>query len=327
MKKLYPIFIVGILILGSIGASATSIFNIEKRHVWSNIEIPKISGNDELDQSQLEMDFFAPVGNIFLAPEINYISAQSFIPTKNILTRVEILTGKNSSATHDFTLAIRDDLPGYDITKLSLPPEDFVTENFSWLEFDFDDISVTPGITYYIVCYTADEPDNWYAWGAQLSDVYPNGTVWWSEDDGTSWEEDQDADLTFKTYGFDNSPPEGALLDGPTYGKVGTAYEYSMIANDPDGHTLIYCFDFGDESGEVCIGPFPNGETGYLSHTYTTAGTYTITAKASDIYGAEGEPVTLEVTMPRSRTISSFFYWIQQSYPKAYLIFQKLLGF
>ena len=119
-----------------------------------------------------------------------------------MLTRVEILAGKNSTATYDYTLAIRDDLLGADLTALSRPPEDFVTENFSWVEFDFDDILVTPGSTYYIVCYTYDEPDNWYAWGAELDDVYPYGSVWWSEDDGATFEEDPDADLTFKTYGI-----------------------------------------------------------------------------------------------------------------------------
>jgi hypothetical protein len=330
MKKAYPIIVVGIFLLSSIGASAVSNFNIDESIEWKSIESLGFPGNDELDQSQLLMDFFAPVGNIFLAPELNYISAQSFIPTKDILTRVEIKAGKNSTATYDFTLAIKGDLLGPDLTKLSLPPGEFVTENFSWVEFDFDDISVIPGNTYYIVASTDDEVDNWYAWGAQLSDVYSNGSVWWSENDGSSWEEDPDADLTFKTYGFDNSPPEDATLDGPSRGKVNTSYEFSMTANDPDGHDLIYCFDFGDGSGELCIGPFSNGETGYISHIFTEKGTYTITAKATDWFGAEGEPVTIEISIPRSKyNIFSFrlLNLLGEHIPNLFPVLRQLLGF
>ena len=100
-----------------------------------------------------------------------------------------------------------------------------------------------------------------------------------------------------------------------------------MVANDPDGDDLIYCFDFGDGSGEICIGPFPNGETGYISHTWTSEGTYIISAKASDIHGAEGDTVTLEVTMPRSRSIQNpFLSWILQKFPNAFPILRHMLG-
>jgi hypothetical protein len=325
MKKAYLIIVVGIFILISIGASAVSINKNYENFRWESMEPLCFYGNDELDQSQELMDFFAPVGPIFLAPEINYISAQSFIPTKNILTRVEINVGKNSTASYDFTLAIKSDLLGPDLTKASLPPEEFVTENFSWVEFDFDDISVIPDNTYFIVASTYDEIDNWYAWGAQLSDVYPYGSVWWSEDDGTSFENDPDADLTFKTYGFDNSPPEDTTIDGPSRGKVNTSYEFSMTANDPDEHDLIYCFDFGDGSGELCIGPFSSGETGSISHTFTEKGTYIITAKATDIFGAEGDSVTLEINIPRNKS-NIFNYKIINSLFERFPILERLIS-
>ena len=124
-----------------------------------------------------------------------------------------------------------------------------------------------------------------------------------------------------------NEPPQDPDLDGPLRGKVGTSYEYSMVANDPDGDDLTYCFDFGDGSGEICIGPFSNGETGYINHTWTEDGTYIISAKASDIHGAESDTVTLEVTMPRSRSIQNpFLSWILQKFPNAFPILRQLLG-
>ena len=327
MKKIIPLLIVGIFILSAFGTSAESIFDINETTVWKQKITSSMSMNDELDQSQLDMDFFAPVGNIFLAPEINYISAQSFIPTKNVLTRVEILTGKNSTTTYDFTLAIRDDLLGSDITSLSLPPEDFVTENFSWLEFDFDDISVTPGSTYFIVCSTFDSLDNWYAWGAKLSDVYPYGSVWWSEDDGASFEEDPDADLTFKTYGIENSLPELPEIDGPTSGKYGEPYDWTFVSTDPDGDDVELFICWGGTCVGQWYGPYASGEVVTMGYTYQFEGTYTINCIPRDSYGAEGPEATLVVTMPRNRAVlNSVFLRILESFPNAFPIMRYVFG-
>jgi len=107
-----------------------------------------------------------------------------------VLTRVEILIGKNSTATATlpYVVAIRDDLTEENIVETSVDPEDIVTDNYSWIEFDFDDIWVTPGETYYIVSYTENVSDNWYAWGANNdSESYPNGCMWTSLDGGDTW--------------------------------------------------------------------------------------------------------------------------------------------
>jgi hypothetical protein len=64
-KKIIGIFIVGIFILSGFGASALSFFNIDDTTKWIQKTSSNSIMNDELDQSQIEMDFFAPVGNIF----------------------------------------------------------------------------------------------------------------------------------------------------------------------------------------------------------------------------------------------------------------------
>jgi hypothetical protein len=326
MKKIIPIFIIGIFILSGFGASAESIFNIDETTVWEQKVTSSVSRSDELDQYQLDMDFFAPVGNIFLAPEINYISAQSFIPTKNALTRVEILAGKNSTASHDFTLAIRDDLLGPDLTSLSLPPGAFVTENFSWLEFDFPDINVTTGNTYYIVCYTADVADNWYAWGANLTDVYFNGSVWWSEDDGQTFEEDPGADLAFKTYGFYNLPPLKPEINGPTHGKYGESYDWTFVTTDPEGHDIEYFICWGGTCVGQWYGPYASGEVVTKGYTYLEQGTFTIECIPRDIHGAEGPGAYLTVTMPRDKAVNSLFQQILQLFPNMFPILRYISG-
>ncbi len=301
MEKTLPILVVGIFVLSAFGASATSFYDNETDLQWNIIEkISVTSLDDELDQSQPEMDWFAPVGVFPLVPGINYMVAQSFTPTLNILTRVELMAGRNSTTTYDYTLAIRDDLLGADLTNISLPSSSFVIENFSWVEFDFNDIEVIPGATYYIVSYTTNATDNFYVLGAKLVNAYPDGTPWVSTDDGETWEEELDADMTFKTYGKDNLPPEAPIIGGQTNGKAGKEYEYTFNATDPDGDPVMYLIEWGDNNTEWTEYS-DSGEEIMLKHIWSKKGEYTIKAKAIDIYDGESDWATLIVTMPKNK--------------------------
>ena len=230
MKKILSLVVVGILALSGLGAVGFA-ENVEE----DNIQIIEDEGNtsfiyeDELDQEQPDQTegYAIPVGAIPLPDyDLNIQVAQSFIPTKEILTRVELFVGKNSTTSHPYILAIREELTEENIVETSQNPEEFVTENYSWLEFDFEDIMVTSGQTYYIVCYTENVTDNWYAWaGSNDSESYPNGCAWISIDDGDTWsndslsdesnvmkkqtgvapigDEDNNSDMCFKTYGLE----------------------------------------------------------------------------------------------------------------------------
>jgi hypothetical protein len=330
MKKLLPIFVAVFFIISCYGASAGSMFEINKSIEWKTSEVLCLFGSDELDQYQPEMNFFAPVGPVFLAPDINYMSAQSFIPTKNVLTRVELMAGKNSTTTYDFNLAIRDDLLGADLTSISLSPTAFPTENFSWVEFDFEDISVTPGNTYFIVAYTTDSPDNWYAWGAMLLDVYPHGMVWLSEDEGSSWENDTNVDCTFATYGLNNTAPSAPSITGPDSGKTGKEYDYMLKSIDNEGDDVYYYIDWGDGTFQDWDGPYGSEMDVIFSHSWNEEGTYTIKAKAKDAYNAEGNWTEFEVNIPRSRQVFynfNVFDWLFEHFPNAFSLMKYLLGF
>ncbi len=99
-----------------------------------------------------------------------------------------------------------------------------------------------------------------------------------------------------------NEPPTAPDIDGPTSGKPGVEYPYNLCSTDPDGDDIFYCIDWGDGSGEVCIGPYPSGVCPPpVSHTWSEQGIYIIKAKAKDTHDAESEWSTLEVTMPKSK--------------------------
>ena len=320
MKKIIPVLIVGILVLSGIGAVAI---------IKDKTPIEPLL--DELDQSQEVMteNALAPVGQVPTPDPINVQVAQSFIPTKEILTRAELFIGANSTASHPYYLAIREELTGDDLTLTDVGPCVPPVEEFGWVEFDFDDVMITPGQTYYIVSYTENVTENYFAWGANNdSESYPFGCAWFSVDDGNTWSNESASshshntqgifkegekvlmdgpgtwDMCFKTYGSMNEAPDMPTIEGPTTGTAGVEYDWTIYSTDPNGHNVFYWIDWGDDSPAVeWAGEFQSGEHAVFSHTYAEEGEFEISAKAKDIYDLEGDWAYLTVTMPRNKVV------------------------
>jgi hypothetical protein len=53
------------------------------------------------------------------------------------------------------------------------------------------------------------------------------------------------------------------------------------------GHPVQYLFDWGDGNTSGWIGPFASGQEIIVNYKWSNLGTYTISCKAKDIYGAE----------------------------------------
>jgi len=202
MKKWIALAICCFIALCTFEAAAFPIENdSESIFSWGQKVNTNRSREDELDQAQEEMNWpLGPVGRFPLG-DVNYSLAQSFTPQKKVLTRVELYIERNGTTTYPYVVAIRDDLFGEDLTRISVPSTQVEIENFSWVEFDFTDIKLTVNQTYWIVSYTANETENWYLWGLNLSDPYPCGEVAASIDDGKTWETNDTVDLCFRTYG------------------------------------------------------------------------------------------------------------------------------
>jgi hypothetical protein len=80
--------------------------------------------------------------------------AQSFVPSMPILTRVKLFVFKNNQMDCGFIVSIRSSLYGEDLTKITVNTEKIPTYlEADWVEFDFPDIYVDAGKTYYIVAY------------------------------------------------------------------------------------------------------------------------------------------------------------------------------
>ncbi|KYK27610.1 hypothetical protein AYK20_02460 [Thermoplasmatales archaeon SG8-52-1] len=324
MKKLLPLLIVWILVFSGFGISA---FTFEKNmnNIYSekNCENNNFKNRDELDQYQLERDGFGYIGREPDNPYDYYIVAQKFKPAKDVLTRVELMVKKDVTTTYNLTVTIKESITGTELTSISKSPDSIPSEDFSWIEFDFDDINITMGNSYYIICSTINAVDNRYAWGAKTGDVYPNGSIYWSKD-GEKWYTDSGIDAAFKTYGIENNPPLLPVIDGPTTGTYGNTYEWTFVSTDPEGDDIYYYICWGGTCVGQWYGPYASGEVVTKGYTYQFQGTYTIICKPKDVYGAEGPLAELIVTMPREKTINTPFLNLLQNYPVIFEIVKRI---
>jgi len=122
----------------------------------------------------------------------------------------------------------------------------------------------------------------------------------------------------------DNLPPEIPVISGSTNGKTDTEYEYTFVATDSDGHNVSYYIDWGDNTNEL-NGPYPSGQEIMVKHTWNEKGAYIIKVKAKDIYEAESDWATLEVSMPKNKTINTPFFNFLENHPHLFPLLRQLL--
>ena len=112
--------------------------------------------------------------------------------------------------------------------------------------------------------------------------------------------------------GGGNLPPNIPFITGKVMGKVGKLYEYTFITKDPEGDNVYYIINWSDGTPETYIGPFASNTEAEATHAWSVKGTYVIKAKARDIYGAESDWATLEVSMPKNRAINPFTMFLER---------------
>jgi len=170
-----------------------------------------------------------------------------------------------------------------------------------------------------IITHTWSSPRE-YMLKLKGKDIYGNQSDW----------------LTLKIWiiTFENNPPSAPVIDGPKRGRPRTykctlkpgTYNYTFKATDPDGDNVSYYIDWGDGTCEGWIGWYASGEEVIRNHTWNNKGTYTISAKAKDIYGAEGPWGTLWIWFSGSsqQPTNSLFLQFLEQFPILKLLLQRL---
>ena len=255
---------------------------------------------------------------------------QSFKPSMSPLTKIDVLFEikgyRNESEV--LTLSIKEKL---DINE---PPLALATVSYSeidekeiWIEFYFNNVTLTPEKTYYLFLSQQGFGDcYWY--GIYNQDYYQRGYAYGYNMGTDIWENLSDTaifpyfDFCFKTYSYgDNNPPVIVEIDGPLHGKSQKNYEYTITSVDDENDQIFLFVDWGDETTSDWIGPYHSSDSVHVNHTWVQNGMYTLSVRAKDDLGNLGDWTTMELRM--SKTIhpfapfdsifdfSSFFRWIQ----------------
>ena len=117
-----------------------------------------------------------------------------------------------------------------------------------------------------------------------------------------------------------NNPPITPTIAGPSNGKIGETYTYTFSTTDPDDDEITYYVNWGDDTNSGWIGPYSSGEQLNLSHCWDEKGTYSIRVKAKDVFDAESDWTTLEVSMPKNKPINTLFLNILENHPHMFPI-------
>jgi hypothetical protein len=197
--------IIGIVILMLVTTTMVSATNINVKEINTKIV------NDEpyeptlfdwwcVDQKQTHTDGYG----MNLVPP--YTCAQSFKPTKDKLTAVSLYIFKHDTPPDPvhITVSIRDNLTGSDLATKTIDTSK-VTIKYTWVLFDFEDISIIPDNTYFIVCSgDAGDATNVYCWFFSDNDTYNRGEAWYRVNQVANWitleQAGFGADFCFKTY-------------------------------------------------------------------------------------------------------------------------------
>jgi len=204
MKKIMCVIFVVLLFSTCIFTNTGGSIDLKKNSNQQDYAIYQING-DELDQVN-------GGGN----PTYNFAgvippasTVQSFKPTLNTLTRVELLCKMGANVSGELIISIRDTILGSDLTFVSVPISSLPTDHFgNWMEFDFPNISVIPEKDYYIVWRQTSEEFG-PGWG-YVPENYSRGEAWQTINDSVF---NFSYDFVFRTYGYLGDNPEISIFE------------------------------------------------------------------------------------------------------------------
>ena len=87
-----------------------------------------------------------------------------------------------------------------------------------------------------------------------------------------------------------SEPPETpSKPEGPETWSLDVETTFSSTTTDPEGGSIYYLFDWGDETDSGWVGPFGSGQTGRASHIWTELGEYQVKVMAKDDYDYQSD--------------------------------------
>jgi len=221
--------------------------------------------------------------------------AQSFKPQLPTLTRVILRFKSTGSPEYEYYYVyIKQEYNSGTSLRSAHINSDTLVTGTNTVEFDFPDISVTPGNLYYIVVrgVTPSGYSSSVYWWYGSPNPYPDGDAWY-EHPASGWNYLQDGpvkcDYCFTTYGMENQPPNRPSC---SYDSIND--ELVVTATDPDNDQIRYGVDW-DKDEPIAIdqwtGLVSSGTEQRINCGGRTGAVYVI---AEDEHGAQSSPATVK---------------------------------
>jgi len=177
----------------------------------------------------------------------------------------------------------------------------------------------------------AVNPDGTERWRHRIADDWVDSSPCIGKDGavyiGSSLDDNGDFHGYLYAFGPGEIPPNPPFITGPTNGKTGEEYSYSISTTDPDDDNIFYYVEWDDGTNTGWQGPYPSGTRITLNHTWTIQGTFTIKAKAKDENDSESDWATLEVSMPKNKPYTDTpFLQFLENHPHLFPLLRQLMG-
>ncbi len=276
--------------------------------VWHFKTVDNI--NNDVDQRQDQSDSSVPMYES-TGSMASSCYAQSFKPGKTVLSSVEIFMSKAGNP-QTITLSIRSSLDGSDLVSISKSGSS-ISSSLEWNIFDFQDINVDIGSTYYIVVYCdGTDSSNRFYLSIGLNTDYTDGMLFRAKSIDGPWDDGTlSNDLSFRTYsagGSDNDPPEIPVDPSPSDGEILNKPSFEEADVNGDGEVNILDVQrVGQHLGET-------GSPGWIPEDVDDDGE--IDRIDYDLIywhllGSDGPPVDHEIFVsdPDGDSLTVGFYW------------------
>ena len=161
------------------------------------------ASNESIDIQQTVFNRGFPIRH---AIDGDWAAAQSFVPTVNTMTKAEIYLRKFGSPSFNLTVELRTDDPQGTVIDSEVFTPDQMGSSWQWVEIDFTDTTITPGLDYFIVIPPAPSgvtTSFGYEWGYAFGDQYADGSFWFTRDGGALWRDLPSMyEFAFRTFGY-----------------------------------------------------------------------------------------------------------------------------
>lgn len=340
MNKKILIFIYIILVIISMFVftfSSVSALSSERLTKTLNLNQNKIFSANELDSQETQtisgyiIDQSQPNTNNHRYSTENWYLIQSFKPSMSPLRKIDLLLELKiyGSGTEEIEISIRETL---DINEAPIAQTIYSYSSLNsekkWIECFFDNVTVIPEQTYFIFIKHSGNGDcYWY--GNYNNDHYERGFAYGYDIINKQWQNLSglsffpDFDFCFKTYSQgNNNPPNIIDIDGPMNGKANRDQDFIISCEDSEKEDIFLFVDWGDDTNTGWIGPYDYDSEIVVNHTWTSKGSYLITATAKDESGNIGDEASLEVSMPKNQ--KHFLYRQLNRYYNQFLKYVKI---